>query len=253
MLAEAGRRVERTPGADPATVGRVDEGGAYRELAGIVLANQPLDGTLTRVAELTRDVVSGADDVSVTVIRDGKPRSVAFAGDSELALVLDERQYRDGFGPCLDAAASARTIVVPDTAGEEVYPEFARVAAENGVRHTVAVGLPTLHAVGGAINVYSRGAAPFSAEALSEVSGFAGYAAVALTNATLYDGALQHVAQMQEAMASRAVIEQAKGVLMQVQGIGDEEAFELLRRASSHRNKKLRDVAQSIVEGARRR
>jgi GAF domain-containing protein len=232
----------------------VDEVAAYRELAGIVLANQPLDATLTRIAELTRDVVPGADDVSVTLTRDGKPRSVAFAGDETLALALDERQYEDGFGPCLDAAASARTIRVDDTAsGDELYPGFAELAARHGVRHTLAVGLPTLHSVGGALNVYSRAELPFSAEAVSEVSGFAGYAAVALTNATLYDGALQHVAQMQEAMASRAVIEQAKGVLMQVQGVGDEEAFELLRRASSHRNKKLRDVAAGIVAGARRR
>jgi GAF domain-containing protein len=230
-----------------------NETSAYRELASIVLADQPLTATLTRIAELARDVVAGAEDVSITVIRDGKPRSVAFAGSNELALKLDERQYQVGWGPCLDAAASGAVIEISDcAAGDSLYPEFASLAHSEGVRHTMSVGVPAMHDITAALNVYSHAEEPFPPQTRKAAAGFAGYAGVALTNATLYDGALQHVAQMQEAMSSRAVIEQAKGVLMQVQGCTAEEAWELLRRASSHRNKKLRDVAQAIVAGARR-
>jgi GAF domain-containing protein len=229
------------------------ETSAYRELASIVLADQPLTATLTRVAELARDVVPGAEDVSVTVVRDGKPRTVAFAGDSELALSLDERQYETGWGPCLDAAAAGATIEIAHCgAGDTLYSDFAALASRAGVRHTMSVGVPAMHDITAAVNVYSRAEEPFPPETGKVAAGFAGFAGVAITNATLYDGALQHVAQMREAMASRAVIEQAKGVLMQVQGCSDEDAWELLRRASSHRNKKLRDVARAIVEGTRR-
>jgi GAF domain-containing protein len=226
--------------------------GAYRELARIVLADQPLNATLIRIAELARDAVPGADDVSVTLVQGGKARSVAFAGDSKLAAALDERQYEDGFGPCLDAAASGRTIEVLDTsASHEVYPEFAALAQREGVWHTMSVGLPSLQDVTGALNIYGHGTSgPFTPEAREAAAGFAGYVAVALTNTALYHGAVEKVAQMQEAMASRAVIEQAKGILMQVQGIDADAAFELLRKASSHSNRKLRDVARAIVDGA---
>jgi GAF domain-containing protein len=225
---------------------------AYRELAGLVFADRSLTATLSRVAELTKDAVPGADDVSVTLIESGRARTVAFAGDSKLAAVLDERQYRDGFGPCLDAAASARTIEVADTSlPHEIYPEFAALARREGVWHTLSVGLPTAHDVSGGLNIYGHGTdGPFTPEAKAAAAGFAGYVAVAITNISLYHGAIEKVTQMQQAMASRAVIEQAKGILMNVKGVDEEAAFELLRKASSHSNRKLRDIARAIVDGA---
>jgi GAF domain-containing protein len=229
-------------------------GPAYHELARIVLAEQPLAATLTRVAELVRDVVPGADDVSVTLIQGGKARSVAFAGDSGLAASLDERQYEDGYGPCIDAAAAGETIHIDDTsAPQELYPEFAAQAARLGVRQTMSVGLPTIQEVTGGLNIYNLFRdGPFTAESYETAAGFAGYAAVAVTNAALYNGAIEMVAHMQQAMASRAVIEQAKGIIMAGRGCTDEEAFDVLRQASSRSNRKLRDIARTIVDGARR-
>ncbi len=227
---------------------------AFRKLATIVLADQPLTATLSRIADLTRDALPGVGDVSVTLLQGGKARTVAFAGDSKLVASLDERQYDAGFGPCLDAAATGRTIEVADTSvPDEIYPEFAAIARREGVWQTLAVGLPTLQEVSGALNLYGNGGqGPFTAETKAAAAGFAGYAAVAITNAALYHGAVEQVAQMQQAMASRAVIEQAKGVLMQAHGVDEDEAFALLRRASSHSNRKLRDVAHTVVTGARR-
>ena len=227
---------------------------AYQELARIVLADQPLTATLTRVAELVRDVVPGADDVSVTLVQGGKARSVAFAGDSTLAATLDERQYEAGYGPCLDACATGETISIEDTgAPHELYPDFAAQAARLGVRQTMSVGLPAIQEVSGALNIYNLlREGPFTDESHEEAAGFAGYAAVAVTNAALYTGAVEMVAHMQQAMASRAVIEQAKGIIMAGRGCTDEEAFDVLRQASSRSNRKLRDLARAVVEGARR-
>jgi GAF domain-containing protein len=225
----------------------------YRELAGIVIAEQPLGITLARIADSVRRGLDGADDVSVTLIQSGRARTVAFAGDSRLAASLDERQYADGFGPCLDAAATGRTISIDDTSDCAIYPEFAGRAHREGVGHTLSVGLPTLQAVSGALNIYGYfGSAGFTAEARTVAAGFAGYAAVALTNAALFAGAIAEVAQMQQAMASRAVIEQAKGMLMRDRGCDEEEAFAVLRELSMTGNRKLRDVAVAVVEAARR-
>ncbi|MGH3745491.1 MAG: ANTAR domain-containing protein, partial [Mycobacteriales bacterium] len=80
----------------------------------------------------------------------------------------------------------------------------------------------------------------------------AGYAAVALANAHLYETTSALAAQMADAMSSRAVIEQAKGVVIAQQHVDADEAFAILSRASQAANRKLRDIAQAVVDGARR-
>ncbi len=81
---------------------------------------------------------------------------------------------------------------------------------------------------------------------------FAGYAAVAVNNVASYAGAVDEAAGLRTAMASRVVIEQAKGILMARGHCTADEAFDLLKRLSSHRNLKLRDIAQAIVEQAQK-
>jgi ANTAR domain/GAF domain len=230
-----------------------DPASFFRRLAGIVLANRPLGATLTEIADAVRAGVLAADDVSVTLIQSGRAKTVAFAGDSRLASSLDERQYESGFGPCVDAAVTGRTIAIDDTSDCEPYPDFARLAQREGVAHVLSVGLPTLADVSGAVNIYShKGSGGFTREARLVAAGFAGYVAVALTNAALYAGAVDEVAQMQQAMASRAVIEQAKGMVMRDRKCDEETAFVVLRELSMRSNRKLRDVALEIVEAARR-
>lgn len=224
--------------------------GVYAELARIVVGTQPLGVVLHQVAELARGVIEGADDVSVTLIERGRPRSVAFAGDGQLAALLDERQYEKGFGPCLDASASASVIVLQDMAEENVYPDFARLASRRGVRRSMSVGLPTVQLTTGALNIYSSRPGRFGPGEVDAATLFAGCAAVAMANAALYAGAVEEVAQMKEALASRAGIEQAKGMIMQERRCTAEEAFTVLRDLSSHQNRKLRDVAQDIIEAA---
>ena len=222
---------------------------AYAELSKIILSDQSLTAVLTRIAQMAQALIPGADEVSVTVIGAGRPQTIAFAGD--LARVLDERQYAIGAGPCMDAAATGQTIEITDTATDRRYPEFSGAAARAGIGHILSVGMPTLATSTGALNIYGTAAAsPFSPEAREAAAGFISYAGVALANAALYAGALQEVAQMKEAMASRAVIEQAKGMIMRDRRCTAEEAFDLLRDTSSHTNRKLRDVAQLIVTEA---
>jgi GAF domain-containing protein len=228
----------RTP-ASPAS--------AYAELAGIVLNEQPLGAVMRRIAELAVRTVPGADEVSVTLIQQGRARTVAFSG--RLAVALDERQYENGFGPCMDAAATASTIAVEDTANEDVYPDFARQAHRHGIRHTLSVGMPSLQETTGALNIYGAGrGGPFDQGARDIAVQFAGYAAIAMLNAALFAGALEEVAQMKQAMASRAGIEQAKGILMAQQHCSADEAFTILRKLSEHSNRKLRDIAEALVE-----
>ena len=211
----------------------------------ILLGGDSLGVVLGRIAELCRDSIPTVDEVSVTFVKNDKAQTVAFTG--QLAASLDERQYQQGFGPCLDAAVSGQTVVV-DTAADTTYAEFSRAARRAGVTHGVSVGLPIPHQVIGALNIYSSAIQSPDREVLVHAQALVDYVAVAVANAALYDQTAQQVDHLGRAMASRAVIEQAKGILMARRRVSAEEAFTMLVRASQHGNLKLRDVAQNIVD-----
>jgi len=224
----------------------------YRQLARIRLGEQPLSAVIEEVARLARDLIPGADEVSITLVERGRARTVAFSPGSTVAAALDERQYDTGFGPCLHAAASGQTVAVPDTSKEDLYADFAAVARSKGVHRTLAVGMPTLQETTGALNLYSFSeGGTFEDDVTREVAtAFVGFAAATMHNAALYAGAVEEVAQLHQALASRATIEQAKGILMRDRCCGPELAFELLVKLSNESNRKLRDVADVIVADA---
>lgn len=221
---------------------------AFAELGRINLSEADLEQILHRVAELAKLAVPGADEVSVTLLQDGRANTAAFTG--ELALKLDERQYQDGTGPCLEAGQGGVTLVVEDMANEGRWPTWTPSAREHGANSSVSVGLPVQQAVTGALNLYARRPGAFDDDAVALSQAFAGYAAVALANAHLYESTATLARQMQDAMANRAVIEQAKGILVAQEACSPDEAFGKLSKISQQRNRKLRDIAATIVERA---
>lgn len=223
---------------------------AFAELARIQVADQPVEQILRRIAELAKQTLVGVDEVSLTFVENGQPRSVVFTG--RLAVDLDERQYDLGFGPCLDAAKTGQTIVVATDDATSPYAEFGRVAGRAGVRHTVSVGLPLAQASIGCLNIYTSTKEPISTGVVAHAQTFAGYAAVAVANITDYANATHQVLHLRRAMESRAVIEQAKGILMARDRCTADEAFDLLRRISQQHNVKLHDLTQTIVDTAQK-
>jgi GAF domain-containing protein len=227
--------------------GAVDPSEAFTALGRIVLGERSLDEVLDQVSQLARRSIEGADEVSVTLIRDEKTRTAAFTG--EVALALDERQYEAGFGPCLDAAESGETFAISDTQAPDVpWTKFAAAAAAKGMRSTLSVGLPVQQRTIGALNLYSSRVDGFDDDAVQLATTFAGYGAVALANASLYESTADLARHMQQALHSRAVIDQAKGIIMARQHCSPEEAFLMLSQASQRSNRKLRDIAQAMVE-----
>jgi GAF domain-containing protein len=221
---------------------------AFAELGRIKLSDTDLTGVLTKVAELAKVTVSGAHEVSVTLVRGSGAHTAAYTGD--LALTLDEWQYREGGGPCLDAAAAAGTVSVPDLTVDNRWPVYLRRAMEAGVRSSLSVGLPVHELVTGALNIYAIKPDAFDEDSVLVAQTFSGYAAVALANAHLYDTAATLALQMSAAMEHRAVIEQAKGVLIAGRHCTPQEAFTILAKLSQDSNRKLRDVAATLIAGA---
>lgn len=221
---------------------------AFAELALITVDSDPPERSLRRVAELAKQSLGGVEDVSLTMIEDGRPRTVVFTG--RLAVDLDERQYELGFGPCVDAARTGQTIVVDHNRDDTPYREWARIARRAGVRHTVSVGLPVAERSIAGLNIYKTAEGPFPSDFLEHAQIFARYAATTIINVTSYAKAAEEAAGLRTAMHSRAVIEQAKGILMARDRCTPEEAFDILIRLSQHRNIKLRDLARIIVNSA---
>ena len=227
-----------------------DPRAAFAELSRIMLGEQPLSATLARVAELAKRTIPGAAEVSVTLMQDGDVESAAFTGP--LAVQLDERQYQAGFGPCMEAAISGATIPIDDTANSSTYPDFGRLARRQGITHTMSVGLPVQRQTIGALNIYGTGDGSFDEQTQELATTFAGYAAVAVANAGLYASTAQLAAHLQRALDSRAVIDQAKGILMSRHGMSAEAAFDLLSRQSQVSNRKVRDIASDLVDEVQR-
>ena len=219
---------------------------AFAELGQIHLAENNMSQVLGCMSELAKQTIPGAEEVSVTLVQAAQPSTAAFTG--ELALQLDESQYETGGGPCLAAAAGGETMHVTDMATEDRWPEYTPRAVNQGARSSVSVSIPVLEAVTGALNIYSTRTNAFNDEAVDLAVAFAGYAAVALANAHLYTSTAARAEQMQEAMATRAVIEQAKGILVSQRGCSPQEAYDILLRGSKNSNRKLRDIAAALVE-----
>ncbi|MFC7528230.1 GAF and ANTAR domain-containing protein [Actinoplanes sp. GCM10030250] len=220
------------------------------ELGRIKLGETDLNGVLRRVAELARRTLPGAGQVSITLVRDGTAYTAAHTGPD--ALRLDERQYELSAGPCLEAAATTATVEVPDTGGDARWNGWPRYAAEAGMGSVLSVGLPIQETVAGALNIYGEPPGVFDGEAVALAQAFVRYGAVALANAHLYDSTATHAQHMRAAMESRAVIEQAKGIIMGERRCSADEAFAILTRVSQDSNRKVRDVAAALVERTQR-
>jgi GAF domain-containing protein len=229
-------------------VEQIDPAAAFAELGHIKLGQTSLDGVLACVADLAKRALPGAIEVSVTLVVDERAHTAAHTGD--LALTLDKCQYEQGGGPCLDAARGRTTMIVRDMAGETRWPHWCERAAAVGAGSSVSIGLPVDEHVNGALNIYGGWPDAFDDEAILLAQKFAEYAAVALANAHLYNTTATLAEHMQAAMESRAVIEQAKGIIMGERRCTADEAFATLTKVSQDSNRKLRDVAATLVARA---
>jgi GAF domain-containing protein len=221
---------------------------AFAELARITLSEQSLDTVMDTVAGLMKRTVPGAAEVSVTIVERGQAKTVAFTG--QLAKDLDERQYERGYGPCLACVEGNQPIVINDMVRDARWRHWALDATERGAGSSLSIPVPVQREVMAALNIYSTEQHAFDPDSIELATTFGAYAGVALANMHLYQAQGQVAEQLQKAMQSRAAIEQAKGILMGQRRCTAEDAFDLLIKISQDTNRKLRDVAQVLVDQA---
>jgi transcriptional regulator with GAF, ATPase, and Fis domain len=206
---------------------------------------------LHRIAEITRQAVPAADIVGMTTLDgEGRPTTAVYTDADSPA--IDEAQYREGQGPCVDAWRNNTVIRVPRvTDCADRYPGFAAACQQHGVQSTLSLPMRAGEIALGAMNLYAHSLDGFGDDDESVAKDLAVAGAAVLANVSAYWTAFDLSVQLNEAMASRAVIEQAKGMLMAGnRGLTPDAAFELLRKASQRENVKLRELASRIVDSS---
>jgi GAF domain-containing protein len=195
--------------------------------------------------------IPGADGTGVTLLENRGPANVV--ASAEFVRSLDIVQYSMREGPCVAAMDSGRTHVVRSVRTDGRWPRFAARAVEHGVLAVLSLPLRVRGTTRGALNVYSRTEGSFDLPAVRIGELFAVPAAVTAATAQVLADSQLLAAQLARAMDSRAVIEQAKGVLMARHGCTADQAFAMLRTTSQTGHRKLHDVARGVVADVERR
>jgi hypothetical protein len=231
-----------------ASVGPLTE--EFVRLADSLAGAATVQGVLSRVCDAALTAVPGADLVSVTLRADDGFHTPA--STDELARELDRVQYRLDEGPCVEATRTPGMGVTfsADLGAGREYPRFGPEAAALGARSVLAVGLFPSGARPrfGALNVYSRVVGGLDEVDRDLALVLAAHASTALGATIAHTATELELAQLREAISSRDVIGQAKGILMERRGVSADEAFDILRRASQSLNVKLSQVAQTLVD-----
>lgn len=222
---------------------------AFAEIAQQLYQASDFDDVLTRIVETAVETVTGCDMASITVRTDGTFSTAASTHPT--AVVADEIQYEAREGPCLDAVDEA--IVHTPSLPDERWPTLSARPVEAGVGAVVSYSISTedVHTDGGlagSLNLYSGTPHAFDDDAREIGLILAAHASVAV-GAVRHRSDLEQLGrQLHDALSSRDVIGQAKGILMERMRITPEEAFDVLRRASQRLNVKLREVAERLAE-----
>ncbi len=211
----------------------------FAQVARLLLAEDGVERTLSKIAELAVETIDGCEHAGMSLVQQ---RKIYTPGSSdELAQRLDAIQEEVGEGPCLDALQDHDVFQVDHLAEEQRWPSFARRAAgETGVASILSFRLFAEEDTMGSLNLYSTMPAAFGDEARELGAVFAAHAAVALSGARKEE-------QLHEALQTRDVIGQAKGLLMARQNVTSDEAFDMLRKASQRLNVKLTAIATRVV------
>jgi ANTAR domain/GAF domain len=192
--------------------------------------------------------VPGVDEATVTLLTDDQPSTVA--STSDVVTGLDHDQYTVGDGPCLEAASSGKLVrvSVADAAGK--WPDFARDAAAAGFGSFLSAPLVVAEGYGGGVNCYSRAHGGFAELDEKLLDLYTSAVTPTLRVYRRYQQSRDTAEHLRVALQSRAVIDQAKGILMAIRQIGADEAFTLLVEQSQRENRKLRDLAVQLVNQA---
>jgi GAF domain-containing protein len=221
---------------------------ALNGLSSVLTAHQPLESTLTQIAEFAVQAIPNADGAGLTLLRGERAQTVVASADFVRA--VDDVQYGIGEGPCLTAVSDRRTVVSGSLGGDPQWPRFGPRIGRMGVHSALSLPLLLGEQAIGAMNVYSHAKDAFDVAAARLGEQFARPAAVSVHNAHVLTETQETVQHLTAALTNRATIDQAIGIIMSRTGADPDEAFERLRALSQSGKIKVSELAQNMVTEA---
>jgi GAF domain-containing protein len=225
--------------------------GSLSGLAEMLAGQRPLPETLVHIAEFAVQAIPGAEGAGLTMLEKDRPQTVVASADFVQA--VDDVQYGLGEGPCLLAVETRDTQTSGSLGGEPRWPRFGPRVGRMGVHSVLSLPLLLPDRVVGALNVYAHAKHAFGPDAVRIGELFARPAAVSVHNARILAESQRLAEQLRAALTSRAVIDQALGVIMSRSGATPEQAFDRLRAMSQAQHVKVSEVSRVLVDEAVRR
>jgi len=210
-----------------------------------------LEELLTQVATFAVQAIPGADGAGLTLIEADRADTIVMS--APFVREVDAIQYGRGEGPCISAAMTGQTMRSGSLGGDPRWPRFGGRVGRLGVHSVLSLPLISADAVVGAMNVYAHAKNAFDERSEELGALFAAPAAISVQNAQILAQTQRLAANMQAALTSRAVIDQAIGIMMSRTGVSAQEAFGKLRKLSQQEHLKVAAVANGIVLEAVRR
>ena len=219
--------------------------GAVPELAGLLLSTRSVEGFLDDLAAAAAASSPVPMSCGITLAQQRRPTTVA--SSDALARSVDEGQYGTGQGPCLQALHDGQVVEVADFAAERRWGTYPAYALAFGVRSSLSVPLVADDLAVGALNLYAGATGVFDDAERARVQALAAQCSAVLSVVLRQARQVELTEQLRDALASRSIIDQAVGIIMGQQRCAATQAFAVLRTASQHRNRKLRDIAADVI------
>jgi GAF domain-containing protein len=218
---------------------------ALAALCDLLDEHEDLSVAMHRVCQQAVHAIGEADLASVTLIGDGRPHVAAATGDHVHG--IDHVQYQAGDGPCVEAARTRQVVrvTVPEVADR--WPAFATSSAKAGIGSYLCAPLFVDDEHHGSLNLYHSDTHGFTGLEAALLRLYTTSAEASLQSAHRHRRARGHIEQLKRALTSRAVIDQAKGIIMGAHRIPADEAFDMLVDKSQRQNVKLHHLAAQFV------
>ena len=217
------------------------------QVGSVVGSLEEIETYLGEVVHAVEEATPGCDAVGVTVVQGARPFTAAYT--TARTLQIDAIQYALGEGPCLEAHSTCSLVEADLDEAMDRWPRFTAAAKDFEMRAIIALPLLARDESVGALNIYAQGVEVLATADRHDLSRAASRIGEVVGAGLAVIEARELAGQLEEAMASRAVIEQAKGIIMGQHGLTETAAFDLLRQQSQRTNVKLRALAAQIVSG----
>jgi transcriptional regulator with GAF, ATPase, and Fis domain len=237
-------RSQQPPGRPATAFG--GSGGQFAELARTLFSEPTVQATLQRIVDLAAETVDGCDGAGVLLVDKGKILAGAWSND--LVRQIETMEYELGEGPCVDAIRQHPVFESADLHHHvSQWPRFAPRALEAGVEGLLGFRLFVAEDTLGALDLYAYRSGAFNETSRAIGTVLASHAAMALAGAQLREHDFDTVTGLREALLTRDVLGQAKGILMATRHVDADAAFDLLIKASQNQNIKVRTLAEVVA------